>query len=99
MKIVIKVGTQSILSADGTPFEPIMLHLVEQIVRLQKAGHHVILVSSGAVGSGRKIALELLGKHFGSSIGEKQLLASLGQHELMRVYSALFKAHDILVSQ
>jgi glutamate 5-kinase len=99
MKIVIKVGTQSILSSDGTPFEPIMLHLVEQIVMLQKAGHHVVLVSSGAVSSGRKAAKQTLGRQYGNSIGEKQLLASLGQPELMRLYSALFKEHNMLVSQ
>lgn len=99
MKIVIKVGTQSILSADGTPYEPTMLHLVEQIVRLQKEGHHLILVSSGAVGSGRKVAQQLLGREFGSSLGEKQVLASLGQHELMHVYSVMFKAHNMLASQ
>ena len=99
MKIVIKVGTQSILSSDGTPFEPIMVHLVEQIVMLQKAGHHVVLVSSGAVSSGRKVAQQTLGRQYGSSIGEKQLLASLGQHELMHLYTALFKKHHLLVSQ
>lgn len=73
MKIVIKVGTQSILSNDGTPFEPVMLHLVEQIVELQKAGHQVVLVSSGAVASGRKAARQFLGRQYGSSIGEKEL--------------------------
>ncbi|WP_298628178.1 glutamate 5-kinase [uncultured Legionella sp.] len=99
MKVVIKVGTQSILTAEGTPNEPIMLHLVEQIVSLQKAGHHVVLVSSGAVGFGRKTAQQLLGREFGSSLGEKQVLASLGQHELIHVYSAMFKAHNILASQ
>ena len=99
MRIVIKVGTQSILSHDGTPFEPVMLHLVEQIVRLQNAGHHVVLVSSGAVSSGRKVARQLLGREYGSSIGEKQVLASLGQHELMYIYSSMLKAHNILVSQ
>ncbi len=99
MKVVIKVGTQSILSTDGTPYEPIMLHLVEQIATLQKAGHHVVLVSSGAVGSGRKVAHQLLGREFGTSLGEKQVLASLGQHELIHVYSSMFKAHNILASQ
>ncbi len=99
MNIVVKVGTQSILSNDGTPFEPIMLHLVEQIVMLQKAGHHVVLVSSGAVGSGRKVAHQTLGRQYGSSTGEKQLLASLGQHELMHLYSSMFKVHHILASQ
>lgn len=99
MNIVIKVGTQSILSDDGTPFEPVMLHLVEQIVLLQQAGHQVVLVSSGAVGSGRKIAQQTLGRQYGRSIGEKQLLASLGQPELMYLYTTMFKAHHILASQ
>lgn len=99
MKIVIKVGTQSILAEDGTPFEPIMRHLVEQIALLQTAGHHVVLVSSGAVSSGRKVAQQLLGRQYGTSIGEKQVLASLGQHELMRIYASMFKEHQILASQ
>ncbi len=99
MKIVIKVGTQSILAEDGTPFEPIILHLVEQIVLLQTAGHHVVLVSSGAVSSGRKVAHELLGRQYGTSLGEKQVLASLGQHELMRIYASMFRKHQILASQ
>lgn len=72
MKIVIKVGTQSILATDGTPFEPIMLSLVEQIVALQKENHHVVLVSSGAVASGRKIATQFLGRQYGCSIGENK---------------------------
>ncbi len=81
MKIVIKVGTQSVLADDGTPLESVMRSLVEQIVMLQHGGHQVILVSSGAVGSGRKVARDQLGREYGGSIGEKQLLASLGQHE------------------
>lgn len=98
-KIVIKVGTQSILSDDGTPFEPTMLHLVEQIVSLQKAGHQVILVSSGAVASGRKVANQFFNRQYGSSIGEKQVLASLGQHELMHMYAAMLKKNQILAAQ
>jgi glutamate 5-kinase len=99
MKIIVKVGTQSILANDGTPFEPIMLHLVEQIVMLQKAGHQVILVSSGAVGSGRKVARQFLRRQYGTSIGEKQVLASLGQYELMHLYASMFKLHHLLAAQ
>ncbi|STY28758.1 glutamate 5-kinase [Legionella wadsworthii] len=99
MKIVIKVGTQSILATDGTPFEPIMLSLVEQIVTLQKGNHHVVLVSSGAVASGRKIATQFLGRQYGCSIGEKQVLASLGQYELMHVYASMLKKHHMFASQ
>lgn len=59
MKIVIKVGTQSILSSDGTPFEPIMLHLVEQIVTLKKWPSSDI-GKFRAVASGRKVARQFL---------------------------------------
>ncbi|CDZ77610.1 Glutamate 5-kinase 1 [Legionella massiliensis] len=99
MKIVIKVGTQSILSSEGVPFEDVLLHLVEQLVALQQAGHQVVLVSSGAVASGRKAASQLLGRQYGTSIAEKQVLASLGQHELMHLYAVMFRAHKTLVSQ
>lgn len=99
MKIVIKVGTQSILSSDGTPLESIMLQLVLQIVLLQKAGNHVVLVSSGAVASGRKAAYQFLGRQYGSSLGEKQVLASLGQYELMHIYASMFKVHNMLAAQ
>ncbi|NNM59516.1 MAG: glutamate 5-kinase [Legionellales bacterium] len=99
MKIIIKVGTQSILSHDGVPIESVMQDLVKQIADLQKMGHHVILVSSGAVSSGRKVARQLLGREYGTSTAEKQVLASLGQHELMHLYAQLFRSHNILVSQ
>ncbi|MCP0914645.1 MULTISPECIES: glutamate 5-kinase [Legionella] len=99
MKLVIKVGTQSILAADGTPFEPVMEHLVEQIALFKKDGHQVVLVSSGAVGSGRKIAEQLLGRTYGNAIGEKQVLASLGQPELMHRYALMCKKHGLLAAQ
>lgn len=96
MKIVVKVGTQSLLSDRGTPIESVFNSLVEQIAQLQINGHQVVLVSSGAVGLGRSVANQMLG---GSSIGEKQVLASLGQHELMRVYANMLRKHNILASQ
>ncbi|WP_419421117.1 glutamate 5-kinase [Legionella sp. D16C41] len=99
MKIVIKVGTQSILKEDGSPIEPLLKKLVKQIVLLLQANHHVILVSSGAVGSGRKVASTFLQKPHNNTVGEKQLLASIGQPELINIYSALFKTENILVSQ
>ncbi len=99
MKVVIKVGTQSILSDDGTPFEPVLKDFVEQIATLQQNEHQIVLVSSEAVGSGRKVARQILGREYGNSIAEKQVLASLGQHELMHVYATMFKKHTILSSQ
>jgi glutamate 5-kinase len=99
MKIVIKVGTQAILADDGSPLETTMQALVQQIVNLHADGHEVILVSSGAVGSGRRVARELLGQEYDSSLAIKQLLASIGQPDLMHLYAQLFKKHKLLTSQ
>lgn len=99
MKIVVKVGTQSILSNDGSALETVLSDLVEQLVKLQQVGHKLVLVSSGAVGFGRGVARKILGREYGNSIAEKQVLASLGQHEMMNVYANLFKKHNILASQ
>ncbi|KTC66740.1 glutamate 5-kinase [Legionella birminghamensis] len=99
MIIVIKVGTQSILTVDGTLNEPVMRHLVEQIAHLQAQGNQLVLVSSGAVGAGRKISKDYLARQYGHSIAEKQVLASIGQPELMKTYSSLFKTHTLLTAQ
>jgi len=100
MKLVIKVGTQSILSHNGEPFLEVMEHLVDQIADLQQTNNHqIILVSSGAVSSGRKKANNLLKHNYGHSIAEKQVLAALGQHELINLYSKLFKAQSLLTAQ
>ncbi len=99
MKIVVKIGTQSILSKRGVPSNKVMRSVVDQIAKLRQQRHEIVLISSGAVGIGRKIASPLLGKGYGASLAEKQVLASLGQHELMHLYTRLFKAHGILTSQ
>ena len=99
MKIVIKVGTQSILATDAKPDEGILAAIVDRIISLQNDGHQVWLVSSGAVGSGRYISKEIQQREYGSSLEEKQLLASVGQHELMGLYSSLSQKYGALVSQ
>ena len=99
MKIVIKVGTQSILATNAKPDEGILAAIIDRIILLQRDGHHVWLVSSGAVGSGRYISKKIQNKEYGTSLEEKQLLASVGQHELMGLYSSLSQKYGVLVSQ
>ncbi len=99
MKIVVKVGTQAILAPDGNILEAIMKTLVEQLVELKALDHQVVLVTSGAVASGRYVAREMLHKEFGDSVGERQLLASLGQHVLLNAYANWFKPFGIATSQ
>lgn len=99
MRIVIKVGSQSILSPDGKPLMDVIVSVIEQIILLQKHGHKVVLVSSGAVALGRGIAKKILDKTYASSIAEKQLLASLGQPQLMAIYTKLCEERGYLAAQ
>lgn len=99
MKIVVKVGTQAILSEKGTVLESTIMSLVEQIVNLQQKGHHVVLVSSGAVGTGRRIARDILSREYGNSLAEKQVLASVGQPELIHTYAGHFLKKGVLTAQ
>lgn len=99
MKLVIKVGTHAIIGAGSTVRESAMQSLVKQIAQLKQNGHQIVLVSSGAVSSGRRVAKAFLGSKFGETIAEKQVLASLGQHELMHLYTKMFKTHNMLTGQ
>jgi len=95
-RIVIKIGTSTLTG--GTPHldECRMADLARQMAALMKAGERLILVSSGAIAAGR----ELLGQpDLPDGIPAKQMLAAIGQPELMKRYESLFSAHDIKVAQ
>lgn len=98
MIVVVKVGTAAILSQTGEFKENVLISLVDQITEMQNKNIHVILVSSGAVGAGRN-KKGAISKKITSTVAEKQLLASLGQHELMHVYARLFEKKGLFVSQ
>lgn len=99
VKVVIKVGSQAILSAEGEPLIAVMENIIGQIIELQAAGHQVILVSSGAVALGRGIARRINGREYANSVADKQLLASLGQPQLMALYSQICEKRGYLVAQ
>ena len=95
-RIVIKIGTSTLTV--GTPHldETRMAELARQMAILIKAGERLILVSSGAIAAGR----ELLGyPALPAGIPAKQMLAAVGQPELMNRYELLFSTHGIKVAQ
>lgn len=94
-KIVIKVGTSVLAKKDGID-KKIIESIVLQISTLLKKGHEVILVSSGAIGAGMGI-LKL--KRTPASLSELQAIASIGQNELMHLYSEAFKKRDHVIGQ
>jgi glutamate 5-kinase len=99
MRVVIKVGSQAILSAAGELLEERLNDIIRQIIQLREAGHQVILVSSGAVGLGRGTARRIANREYASSVADKQLLASIGQPQLMAHYNRICEAEGYLAAQ
>lgn len=94
-RVVVKVGSAMLTGEDGLDRE-VIDNLAAGIVALRKQGLEVILVSSGAVASGRK--------HLGLGsrpliLKEKQAVAAVGQCSLMRVYEDTFARHEAKVAQ
>jgi len=57
--LVIKVGTNVLTRPDGRLDITNISHLVDQIAALKAAGVNLVLVSSGAVGAGRRCRVPL----------------------------------------
>ena len=95
-RIVVKIGT-SVLTGGGPRLDRAhMVELVRQCADLHRAGHDVILCSSGAIAAGR----ERLGfPDLPSSVAIKQMLAAVGQSRLMLVWENLFEIYGLHVGQ
>ncbi|MFD0793888.1 glutamate 5-kinase [Mucilaginibacter litoreus] len=95
-RIVIKIGSNVITQSDGLPDIARIEHLVTQVAEIKKQGIEVILVSSGAVASGRSL-IKISEKS--DAVAVRQLLASIGQVKLINIYAELFNKFGILCSQ
>ena len=73
-----------------------MSALVDQIAELHKTGVEIILVSSGAVASGRS---EVHSAKKLDSVDQRQLFSAVGQAKLINRYYELFREHGIAVGQ
>lgn len=94
--IVVKVGSSTL--TDGTPHlsKPNMLEIVRQIAMLEREGHRMILVSSGAMAAGRD---HLGHPRLPSALPVKQMLSAVGQGQLMHIYSTMFEMYELRVGQ
>lgn len=95
-KIAVKIGSNVITRADGTLDITRMSALVDQIAYFWKAGLEVVLISSGAVASGRSI---LHPDKKMDVVEQRQLFSAVGQAKLINHYWELFKEHGIIVGQ
>jgi len=96
MRIVIKLGTSTLTGGTSHLAPPLLIDIARQVQILQAAGHQVILVSSGAIASGR----ETLGfPHLPKDIPAKQMLAAIGQPRMMALYQQLFGHYGLTIAQ
>ena len=95
-RIVVKLGTHLVAGSDKVLNLDVISGLTDQIASLHSRGAQVIIVSSGAITSGRQ-KLGLSRKIRG--IPYKQVLAAVGQSRLMNTYEHLFERHNITVAQ
>ena len=95
-RIIIKIGTGVLSDKDGRLDESVLESVVEQISFLKKNGLEIVLITSGAVGSGRgllKLASET------ETVADKQVFAAIGQAKLMGIYARLFEKQNYLCAQ
>ncbi|MDQ3916771.1 MAG: glutamate 5-kinase [Actinomycetota bacterium] len=95
-RLVVKVGSASLVDSTGEPDERRLKALCGGLTRLHRSAAHPILVSSGAIAAG----LGPLGlERRPSDIPSLQAAAAVGQRLLLGSYARLLAASDIVVAQ
>jgi glutamate 5-kinase len=95
-RIVAKLGTNVLTAGTDRLDTDVMASLVGQVARLRKAAAEVLVVTSGAIAAGRHrlgVSRDRKGMPF------RQMLAAVGQSDLMQAYQELFGRHGITVAQ
>jgi glutamate 5-kinase len=88
--LVVKVGTRVLTHPDGQLDEQRIARLAEEISKIYESGRRVVLVSSGAVGSG----MSLLGlKRRPTDLAQLQAVAAIGQTTLIQTYDRTFRQY------
>lgn len=94
---VIKLGTSSLV--DEVTREPRianMANIVETVVKLRRAGHRIVVVSSGAIAFGmRRVGVTEKPKQ----LAAVQALASIGQGRLIGLFDDMFRQMNQAVAQ
>ncbi|HNL84334.1 MAG TPA: glutamate 5-kinase, partial [Chitinophagales bacterium] len=91
--LVFKIGTSSITNTKGDLNEDVIKSVAHQIALLHKK-YAIVMVSSGAVGSGKKYI-----KNFTGKIEERKAAAAIGNPLLLNKYADAFKKYKIAIAQ
>ena len=94
-RVVIKLGTNVLRGDDGHVSLPRVFSFIEDISRLVQEGKQVIVITSGAVGLGKK----RLGIASTEGTALKQACAAIGQSKLMSIYEEGFDTYGLVAAQ
>lgn len=94
-RIVIKLGTNVLRNDEGFVSLPRIYTFIEDISNLVKSGKEVIVITSGAVGMGKK----RLGLSDTKGTALKQACAAIGQSKLMSIYENGFDTYGLTAAQ
>jgi glutamate 5-kinase len=95
-RIAVKVGSNVLTRPDGRLDVTRVSAIVDQIAVLHKAGAEIILISSGAVASGRS---EVKPHKKLDAVSARQLFSAVGQAKLINRYYELFREQGIACGQ
>ncbi len=96
MRLAIKIGSNVLTRADGTLDITRMSALVDQVAELHRQGIEMVLISSGAVASGRS---EIKAGRKLDPVSARQLYSAVGQAKLINRYYELFREHGMRCGQ
>lgn len=96
-RIVVKIGTSTITHVDTGHLNLIKMEKLARVLTdIKNQNKEIVLVSSGAIGAGRK-ALGI--KEKPSRLSQKQACAAVGQARLMMIYQKLFAEYNQTIAQ
>lgn len=91
--LVLKIGTASITLDDGSLDEMALASVVEQVTELHSQ-YRLVMVSSGAVGTGKRFLKTYEGK-----LAERKAAAAIGNPILINTYTRHFEPYGISIAQ
>jgi glutamate 5-kinase len=95
-RVVVKIGTRVLARKTGRPDTRCMRNLARELAAMQKSGHEVLVVTSGAIGAG----MEALGMtKRPERLPDLQMAAAVGQTKLMSCYDRIFSELGCKIGQ
>jgi glutamate 5-kinase len=96
MRVIAKIGTSSITDGRGAVDDAAVQRLCAQVAGLRRAGHEVVVVTSGAVAAG-VAALGL--RERPADAATLQALSAVGMPRLLMTYDRMLAGHGLVPAQ